>query len=92
VRVQLVRRGGIAGVTVRGEMDTADLPGANHAEQILRALPYGGRPAPVQPDRFQYEITVTENDRSRTAFLGEGELPDGLQPIIDTALARRTPD
>jgi hypothetical protein len=71
-------------------VDTAELPGKDDAEQVLRALPFGRPPAPGQPDRFQYEITVTEDARSRSAQLGETELPEGIRPIIDAALTDRT--
>ena len=93
MHVQVVRRGGIAGVVLRGEADIAELAGvAGDVEGLLRSLPFGRRPAPTRPDRFLYEITVTEGGRSRSAQLGESELPEGLRPLVDAALAHGTID
>ncbi len=92
MHVRVVRRGGIAGIVLRGEVESADLPSAAEADQLLRALPFGRRPGPGRPDRFQYEITVTEEGRSRTTHVGEAELPEGLRPVVAAALAHGTID
>ena len=92
MHIQVVRRGGIAGVTLRGEADTAELAGAGgDAEELLRSLP--ARPAgPGRPDRFRYEITVTDAGQSRTAHFNEDELPQSLRPVVNAALANGTID
>jgi hypothetical protein len=90
MHIQVVRRGGIAGVTLRGETDSAELAG--DAEELLRSLPSGPPPSPGRPDRFRYEITVTEAGRSQTAHFNEDELPKSLRPVVDAALARGTID
>lgn len=90
MHVQVVRRGGIAGVVLRGEADIAERAGAGDVEGLLRSLPFGRRPAPARPDRFLYEITITEGGRSRSAQLGESELPEGLRPLVGAALAHGT--
>ena len=93
MHIQVVRRGGIAGVTLRGEADSAELAGAGgDAEELLRSLPSGPPPSPGRPDRFRYEITVTDGGQSRTAHFAEDELPKGLRPVVDAALARGTLD
>jgi len=93
MHIQVVRRGGIAGVTLRGETDTAELAGAGRdTEELLRALPSGGPAVPGRPDRFRYEITVTEAGRSQTAHFNEGELPEGLRPVVKAVLDRGTLD
>ena len=95
MRIQVVRRGGIAGVTLRGEADSAELAGAGgDAEELLRSLPSGppAPPSPGRPDRFRYEITVTDGGRSQTAHFNEDELPEGLRPVINAALANGTVD
>ena len=93
MHIQVVRRGGIAGVTLRGETDTAELAdAAGDAEELLRSLPAGKPPSPGRPDRFRYEITVTDAGRSQTAHFNEDELPQGLRPVVDAALARGTLD
>ena len=90
MHIQVVRRGGIAGVTLRGETDTAEL--ADDAEELLRSLPSGDPASPGRPDRFRYEITVTEAGRSQTAHFNEDELPKSLRPVVDAALAHGTLD
>jgi hypothetical protein len=90
MHIQVVRRGGIAGVTLRGETDSAELAG--DAEELLRSLPSGDPASPGRPDRFRYEIIVTEAGRSQTAHFNEDELPKSLRPVVDAALARGTID
>jgi hypothetical protein len=95
MRIQVVRRGGIAGVTLRGEADSAELAGAGgDAEELLRSLPSGppASPSPGRPDRFRYEITITDGARSQTAHFNEDELPKSLRPVVDAALAHGTLD
>jgi hypothetical protein len=88
MHIQVVRRGGIAGVTLRGEAETAELAGVGgDTEELLRALPSGGPAAPGRPDRFRYEITVTEAGRSQTAHFNEDELPESLRLVVHAALA-----
>jgi len=93
MRIQVVRRGGIAGVTLRGEADSAELAGAvGDAEELLRSLPAGQPESPGRPDRFRYEITVTDGGRSRTSHFNEDELPESLRPVVHAALAHGTLD
>ncbi len=92
MHIQVVRRGGIAGVTLRGEADSAELAGAGDAEELLRSLPSGDPAAPGRPDRFRYEITVTEAGQSRTAHFNEDELPESLRPVVHATLAHGTVD
>jgi hypothetical protein len=78
VRADVVRRGGIAGLTMHGTIDTDTLEPSERerVEPALRGLPFGRPPAPpTHPDGFTYEITVHEGDGSRTATIGESELP-----------------
>ena len=87
MHIQVVRRGGIAGVTLRGEADSAELTGAaGDAEELLRSLPSGPPPSGGRPDRFRYEITVTDGGRSQTAHYNEDELPEGLRPVVKAVL------
>lgn len=96
MHLQVVRRGGIAGVTLRGEADSAELQHVagpdGDAEELLRSLPSGPPSAPGQPDRFRYELTVTDGGQTRTAHFGEDELPENLRPLVKAALAHGTID
>jgi hypothetical protein len=48
--------------------------------------------SPGRPDRFRYEITVTDGERSQTAHFNEDELPKSLRPVVDATLAHGTLD
>jgi hypothetical protein len=90
LKVQVERRGGIAGVTLTSSTDTSGLPpaAALAAEAALRALPVGSTARCVPyPDAFQYQITAFDGSTPRTVVLNEADLPDELRPVIDAAMA-----
>jgi hypothetical protein len=89
MHVEVVRRGGIAGIALRGTVDTAELPHAGEAEAALRRLQFGRPPSPPRhPDGFQYEITVVDGDDRQSTVLDEAEVPAGLHPVIEAAVMR----
>ena len=47
--------------------------------------------SPSQPDRFHYQITIEEGDRSHIVEFDESVMPDRLSPLVDwmTEAARR---
>jgi hypothetical protein len=73
VRVEIVRRGGLAGLTLRGAaVDTAALPSrqAAEAEAALARLPFDRPlPAPPHPDALHFEIAVGPAGGGRGAGL-----------------------
>jgi hypothetical protein len=85
MRVDVTRRGGLAGVALHATLDTAQLTGtdAPHVEAALRDLPWG-RPIPASlgPDRFRYEMVTGEGDHVRRVVLSESEIPDALRPLL----------
>lgn len=84
MRVQVTRRGGIAGLSLHADLVTSDLDVATAArvEQALDRLmdqpPVASTP---QPDRFYYEITLPERDRSTS--VAEQDLPTELTPLLE---------
>jgi len=91
MRIEVIRRGGLAGVTVRGAVDTADLAPsvASEAEAALQSLPFGRPSAPPRhPDSFQYEIIAPSAGSRQSAVVDEAEVPEGLRPAVEAALAR----
>jgi hypothetical protein len=89
MEVEVVRRGGLAGMAVRGVVDTAALPPAEAAaaEAALRGLPFDRPPAPPRhPDSFQYQISVEDNGARRSVVLDETELPEALRPVVAAAI------
>jgi hypothetical protein len=91
MQVQVLRRGGLAGVRLQGSVDTRELSPAEatHAEATLRELPFGRSSGPPShPDAFQYEITLQHEGSTHCVVLDEAEVPDALRPIVDAAVAR----
>ncbi len=95
VRIELARSGGVAGITLRSSLDTAELP-AEEARVLealvdeldLSELPGpGGRPGAV--DRFQYDLTITRGGRRHMVSVGEKELTPPLRRLVDEVMARR---
>jgi hypothetical protein len=103
VRLRLRRTGGIAGLPVEAELDTADLdPGT--AAPILAALDTarldapevaalegGGAPPPGPPDAFGYELEVTRGGRTRRLRFGEHDVPESLGPLVALLRSRANP-
>src|SRR4051794_7431872 len=84
--IELVRSGGVAGVTRRWSLDSEDLSAEEAAEfeRLLAALDdVPAAPPPPGADRFQYELRVTRGGQTRTVTLPEGAIPAGLRPLID---------
>ena len=94
MQIRVTRRGGIAGIPLRGEIDTAELPPdeARLAEEALDALPETESDAPAHhPDGFQYELAFSSyQGAARSRMIDETDVPDGLRPVIDTAMGRGT--
>ena len=93
MRVRVVRRGGLAGISLSGEVDTSEFPGdqAKAIEDRLRSLPTDKAAAPGHPDGFQYTIEFAEaGGESRSVALDESEIADDLRPVIQKAMERGT--
>ena len=91
MHLQVTRRGGLAGIPLRGEVDTATLPAAQTraADAVLASLPGDRAPAGARhPDGFSYELSFG----GRSVTLDETAIPAGLRPAIDAAMARATLD
>ena len=84
MRVQLTRRGGIAGVSLHADLATSDLDAATAArveEALDRLMDQPPAASPAQPDRFYYEITLPE--RNRSTFVAEHDVPTELTPLVE---------
>ena len=91
MRVQVTRRGGIAGIALQATIDTAELPGddATRAESALRDLPWDRPPPkPGLPDQFRYELAIAEQGDDRSTVLGEHDVPAALRPLLDLLTLR----
>jgi hypothetical protein len=88
MKVEVVRRGGLVAVAVRGVVDTSDLPArlARDAESALLKLGVGGEASPPRhPDSFRYELAIEVDGERRAAVLDEADLPPALKPVIEAA-------
>jgi hypothetical protein len=79
VEVTVTRRGGLAGIAIRGTCDTSEFPGAEEALRSLRAAA-----APPHPDAFTYDFEYDD----QKVTLNERDLSEPLRALSDTAVAR----
>jgi hypothetical protein len=77
--VTVTRRGGLAGLGLRGACDASEFP---DAEACLRAHVGQAAAPPTHPDSFVYDFNFDDNSLS----MDESEVPDELRPLIDAAL------
>lgn len=94
MHVHITRRGGFAGIPMRGDFETTELPPdqARRAEEALNGLPVDAPPSPPRhPDGFQYEIAFSPRDGAlRSAVIDEAEVSDALRPVIESAMGHAT--
>jgi len=94
MHVRVVRRGGLAGIALRGEVDTVELTQdlARAIEDLLYGLPVDKPPAaPRHPDGFQYAIEFPDaGGVPRSVMLDESEVSDDLRPLIQKAMEHGT--
>jgi len=93
-RLELVRSGGFAGVSLRAAVDTAatDEQEAAWYDEALAGLdlealctPAGGGAA---PDRFVYRLAVEHEGQRYEATFGEADVPEPLRPVITRLVGR----
>jgi hypothetical protein len=84
------RTGGFAGISRKTTVDTANLP-ENEARQLPQLvetanfynLPTNIAASSNQADRFQYKLTVEDNDQKHTIIVSEAAMPGTLRPLIE---------
>jgi hypothetical protein len=84
VRIQIRRRGGVAGVTLRADLTTSDLDGKTSArveKAIARLVDTPPTPSAPHPDMFEYEIILPARDVS--VSVAERDMPDELTPLVE---------
>ncbi len=96
-RIELVRSGGFAGMSLRAAVDTAADPTLDseagwYAEQLavldLPALA-AAAPGEPQPDRYRYALSVRADDGvTHDLEFGETAVPPELHPLLDALVAR----
>jgi hypothetical protein len=85
VRLQIRRLGGIAGVKLRADLDTSDLPDdqSGEIEGAIRSLRGRAPSEPPRPDAFRYEITNLDDPDSTPLTIEERDVPEPLAPLIE---------
>jgi hypothetical protein len=89
MRFHFVRTGGFAGLRLTATIDSDALP-EEESEMLMDELDNANffelPPVLHEPsegaDRFQYEITVEEEEKSHTIAAGEAAVPENLQPLV----------
>lgn len=82
MKVSVVRSGGFAGITRRGEKDYAELS-PEQQEALQKVLEAGARAAapPAGADRFVYKVEVQDERGTRTVTVPETAMPASLARI-----------
>ncbi len=94
MRLEATRSGGFAGLSRRAAIETAELApeeaaslreqvGELDLDDLARRSPMRGSGA----DRFQYDLTVTEEGWSRHVRASEAAAPPALRRLVDRVLA-----
>ncbi len=96
--IDLVRSGGMAGLSLGTSVDVSSLP-ADAAAAVsgalsrvdVGALARRSATEPTMADRFQYDLTVTTGDQSHSVSLQEAEVPAELRPLISALMPLAQP-
>ena len=95
-RVEVVRSGGLGGMTRRASMDASDLD-PNDAARIEDLMARwagppdvaGARPPRRGADRFCYEVAVTTGEEQRSVSLREEDLAPETRRLLEKLLSGR---
>lgn len=89
MQITLERSGGFTGMPLTLTVDTADLSAepAQQLRQWVEMADFFNLPAalatPPQPDRFEYEVTIREGDRTHSVTFGDAAVPESLKPLME---------
>jgi hypothetical protein len=89
MNVTFERSGGFAGLITTKTIETDKLPSADAQtlQRLIQSADFFKLPSTIdgsgQPDRFQYQITVEDNNRHHSVEVGETSVPGTLRPLID---------
>jgi hypothetical protein len=91
MHITFERSGGIAGRTVRSNVDSSQLTPeeADHLAQLVEDAGFfqlpATVPAPAQggADRFQYRLTIDDGRRRHSVQMREDAVPAPVRPLVD---------
>lgn len=90
MRIRFERSGGFANISLKAEIDSAELP-PERAKELARlvenAHPFDQPAQPASstsmPDQFQYEVTIEDGSRAKTIHTSDDAAPDDLKLLFD---------
>jgi hypothetical protein len=94
MRVSLERQGGVTGIPIGVTINSSMLSSEQAAQlhRLVSAARFFDLPAHLpaspQPDRFQYRLTIEEDDRCHTVTVTETTLSDTLRPLLNWLLTQ----
>ncbi|TBR61637.1 hypothetical protein BLD44_013500 [Mastigocladus laminosus UU774] len=95
MQILLQRTGGFAGISKKAIVDTANLSSEENQQlsHLLEAANFFNLPTIInapsnQADRFQYILTVEENNQQHTVKVSEASLTRDLKSLIEWINAR----
>jgi hypothetical protein len=99
LEIDFERSGGFAGIPLRVSVNAQEL-GQTEADELRRLVEHADvpsleriarEPRRAQPDRFQYDLSVTIGDSQHRVSLGESDVTENAKPLFQrlTELARQ---
>ncbi len=97
MRIEFVRSGGFAGISLTARVDSEKLAPDESAtlEQKINEAGFFDLPGQIKPaspgaDMFEYSVTISLPPRTHTVIVSETVVPERLRPLLDhlTNLAR----
>jgi hypothetical protein len=93
--INFERTGGFAGLKLKTQLDSKDLPDEQSAEfdNLLNEanffeIPKANTSSQNGPDRFQYKLAVKHNDKEHEINFNEESMPETLKPLVSKLLDR----
>ncbi len=96
MRIKFERSGGFAGMVISKEIDVNKLAPAEAKKLsgLIQSAEFFKLPkktaatamskrSVAQPDRFQYKVTIEDDDKKHTVIASEQNLPPNLKPLVD---------
>ncbi len=90
MQIDFIRTGGITGVRLTTSVDTTQLP-PDQAVTLHKLIDDAGffnlpdnlAPPKPMPDRFEYRLTITSAEQTKSIVAYDGAVPDTLRPLLN---------
>lgn len=89
MKISFERSGGFAGMHVLANFDLDEMQpdDASLLEELVNSADFFNIPETrnlnATPDGFQYIVTVEHQEVQHTLYLGEGEMPEEVRPLLE---------